>query len=176
MYDKLLKTLHSICIYSNIVYFIPGLYSLYSFKKYYKLMGILIILTGICSVIHHSNEVAGISIKFWTYADTSLAYIVTIIAFLTLIYLKLYKHRLSTPLVLTTGFLMTLSIIFYILSEIEYNTPGKGDPVQSWGSGIIIEQFEDIKESEQVLYLTYHTIWHLLSGITGLLWVVTISQ
>ena len=35
---------------------------------------------------------------------------------------------------------------------------------------------EIIKESEQVLYLTYHTIWHLLSGITGLLWVVTISQ
>ena len=72
-YTNLLKILHNICIYSNIFYLIAGMTAIISFKKWYRIMGVFILLIGVVSVIHHTNEYFGVSAKVWGYLDVGLA-------------------------------------------------------------------------------------------------------
>ena len=184
-YHNVMETLHGICIYSNIFYLFAGLYALITFSGYKRFMGIFILLIGIVSVIHHSKEKAGVSIKFWTILDVALANIGAIIAILILIYLIVVNrvHRPSGVLTIIVG---GFSILMFIFSEIESrraeSSGNPDDPIHSWAGPIFTEKQSPSPKpnykamSQEAMFLVYHTIWHLTSGITAMMWVLTMNS
>ena len=52
---------------------------------------------------------------------------------------------------------------------------------KSWGgkiftvSGPETEVIDYTEQSQQAMYLVYHTIWHILSGITAMIWAVSVT-
>ena len=174
-YKSLLETLHNICIYSNVFYVLAGLYALITFKSWYKLMGIFILVIATVSVIHHSNENLGINAKIWGQLDVILANTGALIAMIVLIYL-LYQKRTHVGLAMGTIIIAFSAIIMYIFSEIEAGKVKISDPTKSWGGNIFTAEQDDYTdESRQAMYLCYHTIWHILSGLAALLWVLSVT-
>ena len=182
-YNNLLKTLHGICIYSNLFYLTAGFYSLFTFSGYKRLMGVFILLIAIVSIIHHSNEQAGISVKFWSVLDVSLANIGAIIAMLILCFL-IIKNRVHRPSGAITIIVALFSIVMFVFSQVESmrvkQLGSPNDPTKAW-DGPLFTATEDTPTvnfkvmSEQAMYLVYHTIWHLTSGIAALMWVLTMN-
>jgi hypothetical protein len=186
-YKKLLRTLHNICIYSNIFYLIAALLIFITFKGYFKILGVYLLLICTVSVIHHSNKDVGLKANLWSKLDVSLANIGGIIALIILLYL-LFKKKIHKQLAICTIIMGFLSIVFFIFSEIESKRAKKNlnsnDPTKSWGGNIFtvtkdVGKGDEISldytgESQQAMYLCYHTFWHILSGLTAIFWVVSV--
>jgi len=179
-YSSLLETLHNICIYSNIFYIIAAILCFVNFKKHYKITGVGILLIAIVSIVHHSNERVGVSAGVWSTLDVVLANIGGVIALLVLMYLLL-KKKTHITLAVITILLGLMSIVFFIFSEIEGNRVKVKDPTKSWGgkiftvSGPETQVIDYTEQSQQAMYLVYHTIWHILSGITAMIWAVSVT-
>ncbi len=181
-YNNLLQVLHDICIYSNIFYLIAGVMALVTFKKYYKLFGIFILSIAIVSVIHHSNKDVGFKRDVWSVLDVVLANVGCLIGMIVLLYL-MSKKRIHLRLAIVTIILGILAILFFILSEVESSraekTIGEADSVKSWDGPIFTVTKSNAKDiykgkSQQAMYLTYHSIWHILSGLTIMVWVISV--
>ncbi len=181
-YNNLLQVLHDICIYSNIFYLIAGIMALVTFKKYYKLFGIFILSMAIVSVIHHSNKDVGFKRDAWSVLDVVLANVGCLIGMIVLLYL-MSKKRVHLRLAIVTIMLGVLAILFFILSEVESSraekTIGEADSVKSWDGPIFTVTKSNAKDiykgkSQQAMYLTYHSIWHILSGLTVMVWVISV--
>ena len=181
-YNNLLQVLHDICIYSNIFYLIAGVMALVTFKKYYKLFGIFILSMAIVSVIHHSNKDVGFKRDAWSVLDVVLANVGCLVGMIVLLYL-MSKKRVHLRLAIVTIILGVLAILFFILSEVEAsrakNTIGEADSVKSWDGPIFTVTKSNAKDiykgkSQQAMYLTYHSIWHILSGLTVMVWVISV--
>jgi len=181
-YNNLLQVLHDICIYSNIFYLIAGIMALVTFKKYYKLFGIFILSIAIVSVIHHSNKDVGFKRDAWSVLDVVLANVGCLIGMIVLLYL-MSKKRVHLRLAIVTIMLGVLAILFFILSEVESSraekTIGEADSVKSWDGPIFTVTKSNAKDiykgkSQQAMYLTYHSIWHILSGLTVMVWVISV--
>lgn len=181
-YNNLLQVLHDICIYSNIFYLIAGVMALVTFKKYYKLFGIFILCIAIVSVIHHSNKDVGFKRDVWSVLDVVLANVGCLIGMIVLLYL-MSKKRVHLRLAIITIMLGILAILFFILSEVESSraekTIGEADSVKSWDGPIFTVTKSNAKDiykgkSQQAMYLTYHSIWHILSGLTIMVWVISV--
>jgi len=181
-YNNLLQVLHDICIYSNIFYLIAGIMALVTFKKYYKLFGIFILSIAIVSVIHHSNKDVGFKRDAWSVLDVVLANVGCLIGMIVLLYL-MSKKRIHLRLAIVTIMLGILAILFFILSEVESSraekTIGEADSVKSWDGPIFTVTKSNAKDiykgkSQQAMYLTYHSIWHILSGLTIMVWVISV--
>ena len=181
-YNNLLQVLHDICIYSNIFYLIAGIMALVTFKKYYKLFGIFILSMAVVSVIHHSNKDVGFKRDAWSVLDVVLANVGCLVGMIVLLYL-MSKKRVHLRLAIVTIILGVLAILFFILSEVEAsrakNTIGKADSVKSWDGPIFTVTKSNAKDiykgkSQQAMYLTYHSIWHILSGLTVMVWVISV--
>ncbi len=181
-YNNLLQVLHDICIYSNIFYLIAGVMALVTFKKYYKLFGIFILSIAIVSVIHHSNKDVGFKRDVWSVLDVVLANVGCLIGMIVLLYL-MSKKRIHLRLAIVTIMLGILAILFFILSEVESSraekTIGEADSVKSWDGPIFTVTKSNAKDiykgkSQQAMYLTYHSIWHILSGLTIMVWVISV--
>ena len=181
-YNNLLQVLHDICIYSNIFYLIAGVMALVTFKKYYKLFGIFILSIAIVSVIHHSNKDVGFKRDVWSVLDVVLANVGCLIGMIVLLYL-MSKKRVHLRLAIITIMLGVLAILFFILSEVESSraekTIGEADSVKSWDGPIFTVTKSNAKDiykgkSQQAMYLTYHSIWHILSGLTIMVWVISV--
>lgn len=180
-YTSLLETLHNICIYSNIFYIIAAILCFVNFKKHYKITGIGILVIAIVSIIHHSNENVGVSGGVWGTLDVALANIGGVIALLVLMYLLL-KKKTHVTLAVVTILLGLLSIVFFIFSEIEGARSNVNDPTKSWGGKIFTVTDDPVTNtvdytvhSQQAMYLVYHTIWHILSGLTAMIWAVSVT-
>jgi len=185
-YTSLLETLHNICIYSNIFYIIAAILCFVNFKKHYKITGIGILIIALVSIIHHSNERVGFSAGVWGTLDVTLANIGGLLATSILIYLLLKKKTHAT-LAIITILLGFLSILFFVFSEIEGSRAsatlngGGNDPTKSWGGKIFtvadpqIGVIDYTAQSQQSMFLVYHTIWHILSGLTAMLWAVSVT-
>ena len=181
-YNNSLQVLHDICIYSNIFYLVAGIMALVTFKKYYKLFGIFILTIAIVSIIHHSNKDVGFKRDVWSVLDVVLANVGGLIGMLVLLYL-MSKKRVHIRLAIVTIIMGVLSILFFILSEVEASraekTIGESDSVKSWDGPIFTVTKSNAKDiykgkSQQAMYLTYHTIWHVLSGLTVMIWVISV--
>ena len=177
-YTSLLETLHSICIYSNIFYIIGAILCFVNFKKHYKITGVGILLIAIVSIVHHSNERVGVSARVWDTLDVVLANMGGVIALLVQMYLLL-KKKTHITLAVITIVLGLLSIVFFIFSRIEGSRVKVKDPTKSWGGKIFtvnqpIDIIDYTEQSQQAMYLVYHTIWHILSGITVMIWTVSV--
>ena len=180
-YTSLLETLHNICIYSNIFYIIAAILCFVNFKKHYKITGVGILVIATVSIIHHSNKRAGFSAEIWSTLDVMLANIGGVIALLVLMYLLL-KKKTHVTLAVVTILLGLLSIVFFIFSEIEGSRASIKDPTKSWGGKIFTVSdptttvgVDYTSQSQQAMYLVYHTIWHILSGITSMIWAVSVT-
>ena len=181
-YSSLLKTLHNICIYSNVFYLIAGLYALISFRRWYRLMGLFILIIGVVSVIHHSNENLGIDAKVWGVLDVVLANVGAFVAIVVLVYL-LTQNKTHIRLAIATFTIAITAIIMFIFSEIESSRAkknlGSSDPTKSWGGKIFTAEptpKDYLGESQQAMFLCYHTIWHILSGLTAIFWVLSVNS
>jgi len=180
-YHNLLEILHNICIYSNIFYIIAGLMCFMNFKKYYKVFGIFLLTIATVSIIHHSNKKVIMSQTIWSTLDIVLANTCGIVAILTMIYL-LSKKKTHVNLAITTILMGVISIVFFIFSEIEAVRLGNttpSDPIKSWGGKIFTttdfnKDIDYTEQSQQAMYLCYHTIWHILSGLTAIIWTISI--
>jgi hypothetical protein len=181
-YNDLLQVLHDICIYSNIFYLVAGIMALVTFKKYYKFFGIFILTIALVSVIHHSNKDVGLKRDVWSVLDVVLANVGGLIGMIVLLYL-MSKKRVHQRLAIVTIIMGALAILFFILSEVEASraqkTIGEPDSVKSWDGPIFTvteSNDNDIYKgkSQQAMYLTYHTIWHILSGLTVMIWVISV--
>jgi hypothetical protein len=181
-YNNLLQVLHDICIYSNIFYLVAGIMALVTFKKYYKFFGIFILTIALVSVIHHSNKDVGLKRDVWSVLDVVLANVGGLIGMIVLLYL-MSKKRVHQRLAIVTIIMGALAILFFILSEVEASrakkTIGEPDSVKSWDGPIFTvteSNDNDIYKgkSQQAMYLTYHTIWHILSGLTVMIWVISV--
>ena len=60
--------------------------ALVAFKKYYKLFGVYILLIGIVSVIHHSNEDFGFKRDVWSVLDVVLANVGCLVGMIVLVW------------------------------------------------------------------------------------------
>ena len=156
--------------------------ALVTFKKYYKLFGIFILSMAIVSVIHHSNKDVGFKRDAWSVLDVVLANVGCLVGMIVLLYL-MSKKRVHLRLAIVTIMLGVLAILFFILSEVEAsrakNTIGKADSVKSWDGPIFTVTKSNAKDiykgkSQQAMYLTYHSIWHILSGLTVMVWVISV--
>ncbi len=156
--------------------------ALVTFKKYYKLFGIFILSIAIVSVIHHSNEDVGFKRDVWSVLDVVLANVGCLIGMIVLLYL-MSKKRIHLRLAIVTIMLGILAILFFILSEVESSraekTIGEADSVKSWDGPIFTVTKSNAKDiykgkSQQAMYLTYHSIWHILSGLTIMVWVISV--
>jgi len=152
-----------------------------NFKKHYKITGVGILVIAIVSIIHHSNKRAGFSTEIWGTLDVMLANTGGVIALLVLMYLLL-KKKTHVTLAAITILLGLLSIVFFIFSEIEGSRATIKDPTKSWGGKIFtvsdpttIVDVDYTSQSQQAMYLVYHTIWHILSGITAMIWAVSVT-
>ena len=181
-YNNLLKVLHDICIYSNIIYFVAGILAIITFKKYYKLFGLYIILIGVVSVIHHSNNDFGLSKNIWGILDVVLANVGLFIGLCVLVYL-LFKNQLHKKLAIITLFIGACSGVCFILSEIESHrakqSVGTNDPNNNWVGPILTSTMKQpdkyLGESQQSMYLMYHSIWHILSSLAIFIWVICVN-
>jgi len=72
-YNSLLNVLHNICIYSNLFYIAAGITAMAAFKGLYRGLGVGILMIAVVSIIHHSNEKAGLGAPAWTVLDVVLA-------------------------------------------------------------------------------------------------------
>jgi tellurite resistance protein TehA-like permease len=151
-----------------------------NFKKHYKITGVGILVIAIVSIIHHSNERVGFSAGVWSILDVALANIGNLIAVSIVVFLLL-KKKTHVTLAVITILLGVLSTTFLIFSEIEGSKVKVEDPTKSWGGKIftvtddpttnIIDYTE---QSRQAMFLVYHTIWHILSGLTVMIWAVSV--
>jgi len=151
-----------------------------NFKKHYKLVGVGLLIVATVSIIHHSNERIGFSAGIWGTLDVVLANVGGLIAMSVLMYLLL-KKKTHVTLAVVTILLGLLSIVFFIFSEIEGARSKVNDPTKSWGGKIFTVTDDPTNtvdytvQSQQAMYLVYHTIWHILSGLTAMIWAVSVT-
>jgi len=95
-----------------------------------------------------------------------------------------YHNKVNKRLALCTVILGVVSLVLFIFSLIESarakSHSKTNDPTKSWGGPIFTaedtgSQKDYTAEGQQAMYLTYHTMWHVLSGLTVLLWVITVK-
>ena len=182
-YNSLLNVLHNICIYSNLFYIAAVITAMVAFKGLYRGLGIGILMIAIVSIIHHSNEKVGLGAPVWSVLDVVLANMGVVTALCALIYLT-YHNKVNRRLALCTVILGVVSLVMFIFSLIESarakSNSKTNDPIKSWGGNIFTAENPDSQkdytaESQQAMYLTYHTMWHVLSGLTVLLWVIAVK-
>ena len=153
-----------------------GIYALFVLPGYFKLFGVFILSITLVSFIHHTNLNLGkISSNIFGKLDVLLANLGIIIAMiLSIVFRK--KFNFNIPILILVLIMGSLSIVAFVLSEVESHRAGIGDPVKSLPKGVLADTNTDYnKKAQQVLYLVWHTIWHLISGFTAVLWISSIN-
>lgn len=170
---ELEKILHTLVVWSNIFYLLSAIFA---FARGYYIFGIMITLLSVISTIHHSglgNQ------NLWKNLDTLGANITGIIIFIyTLWYViknKKYREKTNIILFFIITILTIFTFIFYLFSQIEgrkgFNDEQKGftGPLLTQSA---LKASTPEQKSESILYLVYHTIWHMFGGIVGMLFFV----
>lgn len=173
--DKVLKILHTNVVWSNIFYLIAGIYALI---KHQYAFGLIILLIGIISTIHHSNYNLFFSKNTWSKFDGILANILVIITF-TYIAINQYKYfqnhnNFFVPYNIVI-FISIFTLLFFLLGFFQkLNNPDYQDEDVGIVGPILAEEDPGLScknKSKQAISMVYHIIWHILSGITAILFV-----
>lgn len=169
-YRKLEIDLHNSCNMSNVIYLTVGIYGLIALPSWYRLTGVLIILISIFSFIHHSNKnFVGISEDTWSGLDCVFANMGLL---LVIILMVLLRKTIDKKMLLIVIIMGLFAIALFTVALIAENKVPKGktkDPVKTWGIGNILTEQNPVHNYEtqrfQVLYLSYHSSWHLVSAL-----------
>jgi hypothetical protein len=173
---KNLKIMHTNVVYSNIFYLLTGIYAIF-IKKY--LYGLLMILMAIISTIFHSNYNFIFPNKTWEKIDTVFVFIVIVITVIMIVNVqsiyrkendgKLYMPQIGLLIIAAFGFMY-----FYLNARLSMR---KAEDKEVGITGPLLSIIDDdfCKESTEVmLSVFYHTCWHLITGITIFMFVVTL--
>lgn len=182
-YDKVDKVIHFTLLVSNVMYLIAGILGVMYLSGYYKIIGAFIIGMAITSYLKHTNERIG-------YASSSILAVLDTVSANSLCVLAIgsaliwsRKHKMPRRLALLTFIMATLAIATFILSRkgTGVGTWDGSDPDKSWTgrptltTGAAAPSDLPVREA-QVQYGLYHSIWHMLSGFTAIIWVLLISS
>ena len=180
-FERLLSDLHNSCSLSNIVYLLAGVFGVVTLPGWWRLLGVAALIEAVVSFINHGNmEVGGISSTAWNYTDVGFA-VTGCIGVLVLVILK--RHKLSKRNVFICAAVFVTALFFFVVSVVQakgLKQSGQSrDPVKTFGLGDplaeerIATNYDD--ERHQALYLSYHTSWHIVSGMTILVMFVVLA-
>ena len=179
--DTLLNDLHNSCSMSNIVYVVAGLFGVLALPGWWRLLGVAVIVEAVISFINHSNmNVGGISSTTWNYMDVSFA-VTGCIVMIALVSIKHDKIPKRNIFICAAVFLT--AILFFAFATYEAHglsrEERKKDPIKTFGIGnpLADEKITPDYDSErhQALYLSYHTAWHIVSGMAILVMLIVLT-
>lgn len=173
----LLHDLHNSCSLSNIMYILAGLVGIFALPGWWRLFGVAVLMEAAISFINHSNmAIAGISSATWRKMDVGCA-IIGCVATLALVIIK--RKKLSKRNVFICVAIFATALLFLGVSESQANRVVQKDPVKDLGLGnpLAEEKITTNYDTEryQVLYLSYHTSWHIVSGMSILVMLVVLA-
>ena len=177
----LLHDLHNSCSLSNIVYILTGLVGVTALPGWWRLLGIAVLIEAAVSFINHSNmSIAGISSTAWNKMDVGFA-ITGCVTALVLVILK--RDKLSKRNIFICAAVFATALLFFgVSTALEINLRRKGktkDPIKDLGLGNPLADERTVTnydvERHQVLYLSYHTSWHIISGMAILIMLVVLA-
>lgn len=177
------KVMHTLVVWSNIFYILAAIMAIIGG---YNILGILFLIVAVVSTIHHANLNFVLSQYIWGKLDVILANIVGIGAMIYaswyVIKNKEYKDRRNIVLYISIFVLAILSITAFALSHQSIKPEGLPQDEEKGFTGPI---FADMKSTQEytceqkakiIMYLVYHTIWHMLGGIAGMFLVLVIVK
>ena len=177
------KVMHTLVVWSNIFYILAAIMAIIGG---YNILGILFLIVAVVSTIHHANLNFVLSQYIWGKLDVILANIVGIGAMIYaswyVIKNKEYKDRRYIVLYISIFVLAILSITAFALSHQSIKPEGLPQDEEKGFTGPI---FADMKSTQEytceqkakiIMYLVYHTIWHMLGGIAGMFLVLVIVK
>lgn len=164
--------LHSLVLWSHIIFLIGGAYALFT-KQY--ILGFGLLFEMIISFIYHSDESSQFFATSDFYTASILAVITVVIAYQKIV--KLQKNRKDGKELHTLYISITLAIIAftaYILAEHTAPQTGaydtdKGIYADFTGKKVDDDDTPITKEKSEIMYLIYHTIWHIVIGIIAII-------
>ena len=181
--DNIEKVMHTLVVWSNIFYILAAMMAIIGG---YKILGVLFLILAVVSTIHHANLNFVLSQYIWGKLDVTLANIIglgaTIYAIWYVIKNKQYKDRRNIVLYISIFILAILSITAFVLSHQSLKPENLPQDEEKGFTGPI---FADIKSTQEytceqkakiIIYLVYHTIWHMLGGIAGMFLVLVIVR
>lgn len=181
--DNIEKVMHTLVVWSNIFYILAAMMAIIGG---YKILGVLFLILAVVSTIHHANLNFVLSQYIWVKLDVTLANIIglgaTIYAIWYVIKNKQYKDRRNIVLYISIFILTILSITAFVLSHHSLKPENLPQDEEKGFTGPI---FADIKSTQEytceqkakiIMYLVYHTIWHMLGGIAGMFLVLVIVR
>jgi len=166
---------------SNIVYVVAGLFGVLALPGWWRLLGAGVLAEAVISFINHSNmNVGGISSTMWNHMDVSVA-VTGCVVMIALVGIKHNKIPKRNIFICAAVFLT--AILFFAFAT--YEAQGlsregkKKDPIKTFGIGnpLAEEKITPNYDSErhQALYLSYHTSWHVVSGMAILVMLVVLT-
>jgi len=177
------KVMHTLVVWSNVFYILAAIMA---FIGGYNILGILFLIVAVVSTIHHANLNFVLSQYIWGKLDVTIANIVGIGAMIYaswyVIKNKEYKDRRNIVLYISIFVLAILSITAFALS---HQSIKPEDLPQDEEKGFTGPIFADMKSTQEytceqkakiIMYLVYHTIWHMLGGIAGMFLVLVIVK
>lgn len=174
-FKKTIKILHTLIIWSNLIYLMASIKA-FSQKQYP--IAILLFVVAVISTIHHSNTKNKVSGNL----DVGGA----MVAGMYIMYKNYSTNHLKSKVAKIGMYMFILSIVFFAASEYQkskYIKIAPEDP--NTGSGgpfftAILPTFSKEKQykilSQQTIFLVYHTIWHLISGIAAYILVLSLKK
>lgn len=172
-------------VWSNFIYFIAGIYALIvSYRKsiWFGVFGVLILLTGIFSIVYHVNTPSWTGeiqttksdeYHKWLKVDQSFAIILLIYSILffvsRIIQLRLNLKTKMLKFVTNNNFLLAilfliLSIIFYCMSHRHIVDASGCNATASHGKQFCIHGNLDA-------YDIFHSNWHIFTSIGLIFWI-----
>lgn len=158
---NLSKNLHNSCIYSNLFFFLAGIYGLYISSKipdccrtFVIITSISYLLVGIFSSLHHVHP----SKKELVVLDYGIT-ITASISTLLLISYCFIKNKINSCI-------LTFALILIIFAYGLYTLSIK-HPTHDSESDDVINNMNPIDNQRQIMRYVYHSVWHMLMGISA---------
>ncbi len=181
-FDKLNDVESNICIASNLLYSISAFIALWLCVGWRRwTLFTLAFGTSLVSVLHHSNAAGDSGSK----SDDALGIVDQALAWTLAVLLGgmlakgLYMGTADKSLAWSSIFIAVFSGTLFVLSSIEYGRIEE-PRTHTGGGGLLLAQpdvaekdWED--EGRNAIYFTYHSMWHLMSGVAILLAVLAVA-
>ena len=164
---NIIKEIHNIEVFTNIVYLIPSLLAI-SLKKWF--LGVFGLIVFITSLLHHLNNCLDFENKKSIYKENKIIYKIDIILSSFLALYGLYTIYINSKIKPLSYTFISLLIIFSLLALYALFTS-----ISYKKKAIVQISNSELFRSNEVLYELYHSYWHICSGICFILTILWLS-
>ena len=183
MDDELVKEEHIIVLATNLPYLCAAAFAAYFLPGRWKIASVPILLTFLTSIVNHLN-VGNYEVKRWASILDRVTGSATGVFGIAVLFMMWGELDMCSALAtLTTGLLAVMTFASSerkassIIKEVDSGNklPSRLvalDPVH--GLNDLTDVGQSVR-SQQVEYLSEHSLWHLLSGVAMLMWVVCVN-